>query len=51
MQIGIIGGGASGLTAAIAAAGCGAEVTILGPGREKNPGHGKRQVLPFQSGL
>lgn len=29
MQIGIIGGGASGLTAAIAAAGCGAEVTIL----------------------
>ena len=46
-RIVIIGGGASGLTAAIAAARAGASVTIIehmGQGWEKDPVYGKRKV-------
>ena len=47
-RIVIIGGGASGLTAAIGGARNGAHVTI-GPGGKENPVHGQRQVQPDQS--
>ena len=49
MKIAVIGGGASGLTAAIAAAKNGAEVTIYEKmNREKNIGNRQRQVQLYK---